>query len=184
MSDTIDSERFRKLLFSYPVKAIQFLYDSYYASLVSISVSLTHNLKASEDIVQETFVHVWEKHKVLGLPHDKSIQYYLVRVVKNKSMTYYRNHQRSEDLKKRNDNSSAPGDASVEAAMIETEKYHYVRKIISRFPQREKECLLMKIDEEMSTEQIAGALEISGKAVERSLTSAGKRLRRYLSIKR
>jgi DNA-directed RNA polymerase specialized sigma subunit len=38
----------------------------------------------------------------------------------------------------------------------------------------------MRIDEEMTTQQIADRLNVSKKAVERSLTSANRRLRKYL----
>jgi predicted DNA-binding protein YlxM (UPF0122 family) len=41
----------------------------------------------------------------------------------------------------------------------------------------------MKLDEELSTDQIASKLNVSKKAVERSLTSANKRLRKYWETK-
>jgi DNA-directed RNA polymerase specialized sigma24 family protein len=48
--------------------------------------------------------------------------------------------------------------------------------ILSGFPRRERECLLMQVDGEMPVKEIARRLKISKKAVERSLTSAKKRL--------
>lgn len=185
MSDAIDNERFRKLLLSLPGKAIEFLYNHYYHSLVNIARTLTHDQEASEDIVQETFILVWEKHKWLGQHHDKSIQHYLVRVVKNKAITYYKKNIRILDsrIKYMNGNSFPLNDPSVEANIIELEISREIREIISTFPRREKECLLMKIDKEMTTEQIAVELNVSKKAVERSVTSANKRLRRLWLLK-
>lgn len=186
MSRFTDNERFRKLLLSYPGKAIQFLYDLYYESLVKISEKLTHNRKASEDVVQETFIHVWEKHQWLGQQHDKSIQHYLIKVVRNKSISFYKKNLReNESHAKYHDGSLASLiEYSTEANIIELEKRTDIRQVIFTFPQREKECLLFSIDEDMGAEQIAERLKISKKAVERSLTSAHKRLRKYwLSIK-
>ena len=82
-----------------------------------------------------------------------------------------------------NGNSFPLNDPSVEANIIELEISREIREIISTFPRREKECLLMKIDKEMTTEQIAVELNVSKKAVERSVTSANKRLRRLWLLK-
>ncbi len=181
MSGAFDEERFRNLLLSLPHKAIAILYDLYYHSLIRIARSLTHDQKASEDIVQETFVHVWESYKQLGRHHDRSIEHYLVRVVRNKAISYYKrtidlNEQRVRFL---NGHGFPASEHPVEAKMIRLEISREIRQVIVRFPKRERECLLMKMDEEMTTEQMARRLNVSKKAVERSLASAGKRLRRY-----
>jgi RNA polymerase sigma-70 factor (ECF subfamily) len=185
MSGFLENERFRKLLLSFPGKAIEFLYDQYYQSLVNIARRLTHDQKASEDIVQETFLHVWENHKQLGQYHERSIEHYLVRVVKNKAISRYKhtlqlNERKIEFINGYSFNSNDP---SVEDQIIKTEVNSQIRQIINSFPKRERECLLMKLDEEMTTEQIAERLKVSKKAVERSITSANKRLRKYWSSK-
>jgi RNA polymerase sigma factor (sigma-70 family) len=181
MSGILDNERFRKLLFSYPGKAIEFLYQFYYHRLLNISNRLTQNKKVSEDIVQEAFVLVWEKHKELGQHHEKSIEHYLVRVVKNMSITYYKKNYRLQEsqIKYMNGNRFVSIEHSVEINVIEAEIYHELRNTIASFPKRERECLFMKIDDEMNNDQIAASLKVSVKAVERSLTSARKRLRMY-----
>ncbi len=180
MSPALDNERFRQLLSSFPTKAIEFLYKFYYHSLLTISIKYTRNQKASEDIVQETFVLVWEKHKWLGQHNEKSIEHYLVRVVKFKSITYYKKNHRLEEnkIKYKNGNTIASIEQSVEIDLIESEIYLELRNTIASFPKREQECLFMKIDDEMTNEQIAASLKVSIKAVERSLTSGRKRLRK------
>ena len=73
MSGRIDNERFRKLLLSLPGKALEILYDQYFLDLFRMAKFLTHDDNVAEDIVQETFVHVWENRKKLGRHHEKSI---------------------------------------------------------------------------------------------------------------
>ncbi len=180
MAGIIENERFRKLLLSLPAKAIEILYEHYYRSLLRIARNLTHDAKLSEDIVQETFVHVWQNHKILGQYHQRSIQHYLVRVVRNKAITQYNrtkhlNEQKSEFL---NGSHAQFNDPSIEALLIKNETSAKLRQVISTFPRRERECLLMKLDHELTTEQIATTLNVSKKAVERSLTSANKRLKK------
>lgn len=182
MSGFIHSDRFRKLLLALPQKAIALLYERYYDALVSISDGLVHDRKAAEDIVQETFIHVWEKHRKLGQPDRRSIEHYLVKVVRNKSISWYK-----ESLRHRTYRFVAVREgmlvneaASVESQWIGKEMSDEIRMFIATFPRRETECLLLRIDEALTTQQIANRLNVSRKAVERSLTSANKRLRKYL----
>src|SRR5579871_4917271 len=153
MPGFIENERFRKLLLALPAKAIALLYDQYYRSLVNIAYKLTHDVKVSEDIVQETFVLVWENHAQLGQYHERSIEHYLVRVVKNKSISRYkrtvqRNEKRIEFFHSQAFDS---GELSIEERIIKREINSEVRQVISFFPRRERECLLLKLDEELST---------------------------------
>lgn len=180
MRNFYDNQRFRKLLSAYPAKAIEFLYEAFYQNLLSLSQSLTHNQKASEDIVQETFIHVWERHQWLSQHHDRSIEHYLVRVVKNMSISYYKKNQKFLALKPSHLNGTFVAiENSIEVKWIAYENKLELRSLINRFPRRERQCLLLKMDEEMTLDQIAAHLGVSRKAVERSLTSANKRLRRH-----
>jgi len=181
MHDPIDSERLRKLLLAYPAKAILYLYDLYFDHLVTISGKLTHNDKASQDIVQETFIHVWERYEWLGQQHDQSIERYLLKVVRNKSITYYKKNLRISEsrIKYFQDNPENLVEDSAEVGWIVLEVRNEIRRVISTFPPREKECYLMSRDENMSNEQIAQRLKISSKAVERCITSANKRLKKH-----
>ena len=176
----IDNDRFRNLLLSWPGKAIKFLYELYAESLISISERITSDRKASEDIVQETLTLVWENHKLLGQQRDQPIQYYLIKVVKYKSINFYRKKARIEvnkvDYLNGHSNNRIE---SIETGIISKEKDNSIRLIISTFPRRERECLLLRLDQELSTGEMANRLAISKKAVERSLTSARKRLRKY-----
>ncbi len=182
MPDSIDNERFRRLLLSLPGKALEFLYNAYYQNLLRISKTFTRNAEVSKDIVQETFVYVWERRKWLSQHHDKSIQYYLMRVVKNKSISYYKRNLRDEArMRYLNGNPQLLIEHSIETHIIDLEIQKEIRDVIATFPPRERECLMMKIDKGMSTDQIAENLNVSRKAVERSLTSANKRLRGYWS---
>lgn len=181
MSGLLDNKRFRKLLLAWPEKAIAFLYDSYYESLIVIAEKRTGDRKASEDIVQETFTLIWQNRNWLGQQHKKSIQNYLFKVVKNKSISFYRKKVKkdADRMKYLNGCAIDPIENPAEANIILTERGNSIDLIISGFPRRERECLIMRFHKEMAIEEIAKQLNISKKAVERSLTSARKRLKKY-----
>lgn len=75
---------------------------------------------------------------------------------------------------------TSPVENSIEIKLIALEDKIWLRNLIKNFPRRERECLLLKLDEELSLDEIAARLKVSRKAVERSLTSANKRLRRII----
>lgn len=178
MSGSIDNTRFRKLLLAVPAKAIKLLYDRFYEGLVNFALTLVHDRKAAEDIVQETFIHIWEQRRKLGQPDERSIEHYLVRVVRNKAVSRYKDDlKRSQAIAKHGHNLERQ--LSVEQDMISMETTTQIRKLILTFPRRETQCLLLRIDESLTIRQIAARLNVSRKAVERSLTSANKRIRKY-----
>lgn len=182
MSGFIDSDRLRKLLLALPQKAIAILYEQYYYALVNLSHSLVHDRNAAEDIVQETFIHVWEKHRKLGQPDRRSIEHYLVKVVRNKSISWYKEELRHGAYRITPETRDRiVEEPSAESQWIRNEISDEIRMVIATFPRRETECLLLRIDEELTPQQIANRLNVSRKAVERSLTSANKRLRKYLT---
>lgn len=181
MPETLDNERFRLLLRTVPGKAIAFLYEHYYEGLVRLSLRFIDGRTAAEDIVQETLIHVWEEHKVLSNHHEVPIQFYLARVVKNKSITYYKKELRlQENYAQFLNGSRVSGLAqTAEQLIIERETAERIQSLINTFPNREKQCLAMKLERMMTTKEIAAELGVTVKAVERSLTSAHKRLRKW-----
>jgi len=179
MPHHIHDHEIRKLLLALPGKAIKILYDHYYQDLLKIACRLTHDNDAAKDIVQEAFAHLWKNARKLGNHFKLPIQYYLIRIVRNKSISYY--HEKvalgQRKIQMMTDNAFRSMDQSVEARIIQVEMGAEILEIIARFPKRERECLMMKIRDELRNEEIALRLGVGVKAVERSLISAKKRLR-------
>lgn len=180
MRETLNNERFRLLLLAVPGKAIDSLYEQYFEGLVRLSLKFVNDRALAEDIVQETLLHVWEQHKTLSKPNELPIHFYLMRVVKNKSITAYKKRLKLYENYAQflNGNRVPSIDQTVEVQIIEQEISERIRALIESFPKRERECLTMKIDQLMTTKEIAAELGITLKAVERSITSAYKRLRK------
>lgn len=183
---SVDDQYLRKLLLSRPENAMKILYAEYYRHLVRIAHDLTHDPCVSEDIAQDAFVHVWSNAKKLGRGHERSILHYLVKVVRNKSMSFYKEHEYVKKQMAKFAEEQAYEDfiESPETQMIRLEMRQELRSVIDRFPKRECQCLTMQIDEELSNQEISDRLDVSVKAVERSITCARKRLRIHLRSKK
>lgn len=182
MDGFIENEQFRILLRDFPKKAVEQLYKYSFQSLLAFSTSLTDDRKASEDIVQDAFVNVWENHVSLSKHHDTSLQFYLVRIVKNRSINFYKRARRDRAINHALRQLQTPGDMLDH--LIEGETQQIVRALIETFPLRERQCLLFRLDDQLSNEQIASTLNISVKAVEKSITSARKRLKAQVGSNR
>lgn len=185
MSPVTNNERFRKLLRSYPVRAVTILYVTYHKSLENIAFGLTRDLDASKDIVQEVFYSVWKNSEQLSRFHERSIQHYLVKAVRFKSISYY-TQESLFNLKKLeflNGQTFEPIELPFEHKIIQMETLAEIRRAIDTFPDRTRQCFLMKVDREMTIDQIASELGISRKAVEKNLTSAKKRIKRFLKTR-
>jgi RNA polymerase sigma factor (sigma-70 family) len=181
MPASINNEFFRNLLFSWPEKALALLYQEYYHKLIRVADMHTHNRQASEDVLQEVFADIWQKHKILGRLRNQSIQTYLIKAIEYHSITSYKRNSKKGERERQYfyDTAGSALEYPAEAAIISKEKHTFIRLVIGTLPPREKECLLLQIDYRMSVADIARRLGISKKAVERNLTSAKKRLRKF-----
>jgi RNA polymerase sigma-70 factor (ECF subfamily) len=181
MATATDNEQFRKLLLVYPAKAIEILYEQFEQSLKKIALKLTQDPLATEDIVQESFMVIWENHKQLSQMHELSIEHYLNKIVRNKSVDFFKERMIDKIFNSipLNDDHASTGERSIESSIIEQEVSQNLRAVVEHFPRRERECLLMRIDDEMSIRDIANKLNVTTKAIERSLTSARKRLKKH-----
>jgi RNA polymerase sigma factor (sigma-70 family) len=180
MPDKPDSEKIRLLLLSFPAKAIPLLYKHYYHVLLNISKAFTKDDAAAEDIVFETFIYTWENHKTIGKPNDQSIQHFLIRVIKYKSITFFKERQKAAEAHQEFTADQDSVIPSAESTIILSENRDELWKIIATFPPREQECLVMKFQDGLSPDEIASVMSVTRKAVERSLTSAKKRLKKHL----
>jgi len=94
MLATIRNSEFRKLLFCWPEQAIRILYESHYDALLIISLRITRDVNAAEEVVQHLFASLWTNHKRLHVANEP-IQLELVRWVRTKSLQYLRSINKS-----------------------------------------------------------------------------------------
>jgi RNA polymerase sigma-70 factor, ECF subfamily len=183
MSSVFDNERFRKLLRTQPWEALLTLYEQYSDTLFKIAVKLTRNDSIAFDVVQDTFMTIWENRKSLSKMHEKSIEYYLARIVRNKAVDYYK-RRRHADIDVVMLFVDFHADDDIIGSIIAGELYSEFREQILKLPPREQEVIIMKIDRQMSLDEIAGKLNISRKMVEKIQTQAIKSLKKWAGTRR
>lgn len=180
MASRIDNDHFRDTLYAWPEVGLVLLYKNFYHNLLAIADMYTRDRQSSEDVVQEIFVDIWNRHKEIGARRDESIERYLVKAVQYRSASHNKRKLRTAERETRyyyisNTTTTAQPE---EPAFEMSDDERLARLIAATFPERERDCILLKM-EGMQNRAIAERLGISTKGVERNLTRARKRFKRF-----
>ncbi|MGE4586949.1 MAG: RNA polymerase sigma-70 factor [Mangrovibacterium sp.] len=86
----------KKNAYGFSKAEFEVFFKKYYKLALCVAIRLTHEPAASEDIVHDIFLRLWESAEVLH-PGD-SLKYLLLKAVKNKSLNYLRNRKNNQEL--------------------------------------------------------------------------------------
>lgn len=156
-------------------------FQEYYQTLCNIAYGYIPDRDECEDIVQETFISVWNKEKDL-LP-EKEFLSYMVIAVKNNCISVIRKQKFdtvSLDDSENNTITLHMADSNSHASdeMAPEDK---LQQILSILPAKCKEVFLMSKLHGMKYREIAEELNISEKTVENQMGKALKTLREYIA---
>lgn len=143
--------------------------QSYSTLLFATVAHITRNRQTTEDIVQETFLRLWEKRIELS---PENIGGWLYRVACNLAYRY----QRRELLKVRiyADLQAATVASSneVEESLLHKESKQSITAAYNRLPEKQQAVYLLSHKEGMSRQEIASRLNISPNTVRNHLARA------------
>jgi RNA polymerase sigma-70 factor, ECF subfamily len=149
---------------------IKDLFKTYYSPLVKLVYRMLKNVEASEDIVQDVFVKVWNNRE--NLDQDKSIKSYLYRSAINTALNYIEKNKRSVQITKMEAVTDQHKGNSTEEKMNFKELESRVSAAIDTLPPKCKAIFVMSRYDELSYKEIAESLELSIKTVENQIGKA------------
>lgn len=159
------------------------VFDTLYIPLCQYSYRYLLSSDAAEDIVQDTFVYLWQNWKRLS--KIDSLKSYLYTTVKNRSIKFLQ----SKYAKTTDSLSEAVADNWVDADQPNAEElleYDDLQRIVERaleqLPERCRIIFVLKRFDGMKNKEIAEFLNISVKTVEAQMTIAIKKLTTYVSV--
>lgn len=159
--------------------ALRFLFDKYYDSLCNYVNLYVRNKLVSEDIVQDLFIYLWEKRKIIRL--NTSVKSYLFHSCRNKYLNYLRNEKCHLAIKLEVDSGvekiAHPTDNQFDAIQLEG----IINKSVQNLPPRCREVFMLYKNEDLSYKEIAFKMDISVKTVENQMTIALKKLKEQLA---
>jgi RNA polymerase sigma-70 factor (family 1) len=157
--------------------AYESLFKEFYKPLTVFALGYVEDLEAGKEIVQELFVHLYEKRKTLVI--TTSIKSYLYQSVRNRCL----NHIKHKQVRKMHHDRIKPEmeeSENLEDKIRETELQHRVSNIVDQLPPQCKKIFNMSRVSGLSNAEIAEQLEISKRTVETQISNALKVLREKL----
>lgn len=119
--------------------------------LYRVAFHLTGNVQDAEDLLQDTYLKLWQKRNDL---RDEAItQAYLVTLMRNllRDQQRLKHIDSSAELK---DELSPPDERSLEGQIAAKDEASQLESLISQLPNRDKEIIRMHLMEERSYEEI------------------------------
>jgi RNA polymerase sigma-70 factor (family 1) len=157
------------------VRGFNALFKRHWEPLFRLSKKILENEDLAKDVLQETFVALYENSQIKDITHVKS---YLFKVVKYQCFMQLRSGKISEKHINRLQIISSAN--SVEEYIDATELENLLLHEIELLPDRCREVFYLSRYELLSNKKIAEQLHISQKTVEHQITKALKMLRMSL----
>lgn len=173
----IESDDFSALLRDNPEQALHDMYEKYYATLCFQVMTILKDKSISEDIVQEVFFEIWKKRDELVF--QQSIEGYLKRSCRNRTLNYLRNNTVKWVDESILDELEDPGFTYIEHLSAE-ELTVRINNVIADLPDKCGVVFSLSRFEDMSYAEIAKSLSISLKTVENQISKALKILRKEI----
>ncbi|MDR3309571.1 MAG: RNA polymerase sigma-70 factor [Tannerella sp.] len=166
--------------------AVDELYRHFYKRLLSFAMSYLHDEEEAENIVQDAFVMLWERHDTLR--PDSNVQAWLLTVAKNRILNHLDRMKRraeaeqaySEQIMRDVELSIMSLSACEPEQMFGEEAKNLVDAALADLSEQTRQIIVLSRYENLSNKEIAERLDISVKGVEYHITQALKTLRLYL----
>ncbi len=159
------------------VSAYKLVFTTYWNPLLNYANRFVKDLEQSENIVQDTFVYIWENRSKLN--PDQNLKTYLFIAVRNRSLNFLRSASES----KRSDEILTEIHDTITAhhEIENNELSKAVYKAIEMLPDKCKEIFEMNKFDKLTYKEISDVLGISIKTVETQMSRALKKLRILLA---
>lgn len=145
------------------VETFSTLFRSFYKPLYFYVFRITGDLEASKDILQEVFSQLWKDRT--NLPVRYSLNGYLYRMARNKSLNHLQQKKR-EDLRNKDYRNTLLKSIDSEKQADYKELLYLINQQVTKFPTRQKQVFLLSRQRGLTHKEIAEHLSLSPRTVE------------------
>lgn len=163
------------------------LFNLYYMRLQRYAQHFVNNPAAVQDILQDSFISLWEKRETLQLNAIKPL---LFTIVRNNCLNFLRKQKTQKQINTQRIKDDEQWERlylvdffnDAEQSLLYQEFQEQVQQILKQLPQRSQQIFKMSRFEELKNKEIAERLGISVKIVERHISRALKLLRKHFLL--
>lgn len=155
--------------------AFSSFYDALWEPLFSFVVRAVKDTDDAMDIVQETFISIWQQRN--ALESVQSVRSYVFSIARYKALRYIRLNIQKRDYLTSLWQFFDMYTESPEELLTADELQHAIDKQVAKLPPKMREVFLLSRDEHLSYKEIAARLNISDKTVKKQINNSLKMLR-------
>jgi len=158
--------------------AFTVIFTKYYQDLVRFSFRFTKNSDASEELVQELFVKLWEERKLLTF--HTSLKSYLLKSAQNRSIDWLRHLNIKKKYASEILDNPILSENDIENYILHSELESNLFRALNKIPAPNAEVFRMSRNESLNYNEIAQKLDVSVRTVEVRMAKALSLLREEL----
>lgn len=160
------------------ITAFEMLFRTYYQPLCHYAYSFLQDKEDAEEIVQSTFLMVWEKRETLAI--RTSVKPYLYAMVRNACLNAIKHEKIKQRYAGEEIALAARSHDAVSQAVASNELEHRIKAAMDVLPEQCRMVFKLSRFEELKYAEIAEQLNISIKTVENHMGKALKIMREQL----
>lgn len=160
------------------INAFEMLFKSYYKPLCNYAYTFIPDKDEAEEIVQSTFLSVWEKRDTLQI--QTAVKPYLYAMVRNACLNVIKHEKIKQKHATEELALGREGYESVTQAVHTSELEKQIQRAMEKLPEQCRLVFKLSRFEELKYAEIAGQLNISVKTVENQMGKALKIMREQL----
>lgn len=162
--------------------AFKGLFQLYYDDLVTYANNYLYDLPASEDIVQDVFIYIWEHSNTIHI--EKSLNSYLHIMVRNRCLNYLKALKITDNCNFLELTASLISENNLDS-FIEDDKeiiYNQILKIVESMPDKMQQVFKLKFLNGYKYAEIAKELDVSINTVKTQLKRAKFKINESIAI--
>jgi RNA polymerase sigma-70 factor, ECF subfamily len=160
------------------ITAFEMLFRTYYQPLCNYAYTFLQDKEDAEEIVQSTFLLVWEKRDTLAI--RTSVKPYLYAMVRNACLNVIKHEKIKQKYAGEEIALGDPGHDSVNHTIATNELEYRIKAALEELPEQCRLVFKLSRFEELKYSEIAQQLNISIKTVENHMGKALKIMREQL----
>lgn len=153
------------------------LYSKNYGVLVNFAFSKTKDLELSREIVQNTFVKLWNSRADIEI--RSSIESYLFTMVRNGIIDNVRKNEKIVDIRDFQSLREIEYETSVNEEEESWELRYHLKKAINNLKEKRRIIFNLNKTEGLTYQEISEHLNISERVIEDNIAKALKEIRKY-----
>jgi len=163
------------------IRAFETLFRSYYEPLCRYAYQFVGGMETAEEIVQDLFYVLWKEKENLQI--FTSVNGYLYRSVKNKSLQYLEQEKVRDAYRKMHIENADIETSTPQEELEYKELEQQIEKTLCLLPERRQKIFRMNRMEGKKYNEIAQELDISIKTVEAEISKVLRELRSRIQLK-